>query len=183
MHPCRNVDKGFWVRWYVKGVGHSVMDLIYKKFDMLIVPFQTCWFWFFVHHFINQSGEPRSLSHFSTDIGKNVTSKGPPYQCWLGRVLHLSSVSAMLPLIFVTNRVNYSRWLPVYLLDMLSLPPEVVSKFESGNIAIRQKPSAFGCDDTSTRWSFSDGSDLQEAWHAPRNKVEMQISRSGWSPH
>jgi hypothetical protein len=57
--------------------------------------------------------------------------------------LHLSSVSAMLPLMFVTNRVNYSRWLPVYLLDIFSLPPEVVSKFESGNFAIQQKPSAF----------------------------------------
>ena len=55
----------------------------------------------------------------------------------------MSSVSAMLPLTFVTNRVNYSRWLPVYLLDMFILPPEVVSKFESGNFAIRQKPSVF----------------------------------------
>lgn len=44
--------------------------------------------------------------------------------------LHLSSVSTMLPLIFITNRVNYSRWLPVYLLDMFNLPPEVVSKYE-----------------------------------------------------
>jgi hypothetical protein len=57
--------------------------------------------------------------------------------------LHLSSVSAMLPLLFVTKRVNYSRWLPVYPLDMFNLPPPVVSKFESGNFAIRQKPSAF----------------------------------------
>ena len=57
--------------------------------------------------------------------------------------LHLSSVSAMLPLIFITNRINYSRWLPVYLLDMFNLPPEVVSKYESGNFAIRQKPSDF----------------------------------------
>ena len=32
----------------------------------------------------------------------------------------------MLPLIFVTNRVNYYRWMPVHILDMLSLPPEVV---------------------------------------------------------
>ena len=40
--------------------------------------------------------------------------------------IHLSSVSAMLPLIFVTNRVNYYRWMPVHILDMLSLPPEVV---------------------------------------------------------
>ena len=37
--------------------------------------------------------------------------------------LHLSSVSAMLPFMFVTNRVNYSRWLPVYILDMFNLAP------------------------------------------------------------
>ena len=43
--------------------------------------------------------------------------------------LHLSSVSAMLPFMFVTNRVNYSRWLPVYILDMFNLAPEVKKKF------------------------------------------------------
>ena len=57
--------------------------------------------------------------------------------------LNLSSVSAMLSLIFVTNRVNHSRWFPAHPLDMFNLPPEVVSKFESGNFAIRQKPGAF----------------------------------------
>jgi hypothetical protein len=54
--------------------------------------------------------------------------------------IHLSSVSAMLPFIFVTNRVHYSRWMPVYILDMLSLPPEVAESFESGQFAIRQNP-------------------------------------------
>ena len=29
----------------------------------------------------------------------------------------------MLPFMFVTNRVNYSRWLPVYILDMFNLAP------------------------------------------------------------
>ena len=37
--------------------------------------------------------------------------------------LPLSSVSAMLPFMFVTNRVNNSRWLPVYILDMFNLSP------------------------------------------------------------
>ncbi|CAC5358418.1 unnamed protein product [Mytilus coruscus] len=57
--------------------------------------------------------------------------------------LHLSSVSAMVPFIFVTNRVNYSRWLPVYIQDMFNLPPDVLPAFESGDFSIRQKPSAF----------------------------------------
>ncbi|CAC5426769.1 unnamed protein product [Mytilus coruscus] len=57
--------------------------------------------------------------------------------------LHLSSVSAMVPFIFVTNRVNYSRWLPVYIQDMFNLPPDVLPAFESGDFSIQQKPSAF----------------------------------------
>ena len=32
--------------------------------------------------------------------------------------LHLHSTSEMLPYFFATNRTNYARWLPVYLLDM-----------------------------------------------------------------
>ena len=34
---------------------------------------------------------------------------------WL---LHLSSTEAMVPYFYVMGRVNYSRWLPVYLADM-----------------------------------------------------------------
>lgn len=56
---------------------------------------------------------------------------------------HLQSVSAMLPYLFITNRVNYSRWLPVYILDMFNLPTAIRDAFESGQFAIRQKPSAF----------------------------------------
>ena len=33
--------------------------------------------------------------------------------------------------------------MPVYILDMLSLPPEVAESFESGQFTIRQKPSCF----------------------------------------
>jgi hypothetical protein len=42
---------------------------------------------------------------------------------------------------FVTNRFNYSKWMLVYILDMLSLPPEDAESFESGQFTIRQKPS------------------------------------------
>ena len=56
---------------------------------------------------------------------------------------HLISVSAMLSYLFNTNRVNYSRWLPVYIFEMLSLPSDIKKVFESGQFAICQKPSAF----------------------------------------
>jgi hypothetical protein len=54
--------------------------------------------------------------------------------------LHLQSVSSMLPYFFVTN---YARWTPVYLLDMLNLPYEVRSAFESGKFAVKQKAGGF----------------------------------------
>jgi hypothetical protein len=54
--------------------------------------------------------------------------------------MHLTSTASMLPYMFITNRVNYSRWLLVYLLDMHFLPPDVRAAFESGHFAIRQKP-------------------------------------------
>jgi hypothetical protein len=50
--------------------------------------------------------------------------------------LHLQSVSSMLPYFFVTN---YARWTPVYLLDMLNLPDEVRSAFESGNLRLSKR--------------------------------------------
>ncbi len=34
-------------------------------------------------------------------------------------VAHLHSQEAMLPFFFATNRMNYSRWMPAYILDML----------------------------------------------------------------
>lgn len=54
--------------------------------------------------------------------------------------MHLTSTASMLPYMFITNGVNYSRWLPVYLLDMHFLPLDVQAAFESGQFAIRQKP-------------------------------------------
>ena len=57
--------------------------------------------------------------------------------------MHLSSVRSMLPFFFVTNRNNYSRWTPIYLLYMLNLPSEVESRFKAGFFAIRQKAGSF----------------------------------------
>jgi hypothetical protein len=57
--------------------------------------------------------------------------------------MHLSSIASMLPYLFVANRVNYSRYLPVYILDMLDLHHDVKSAFESGQFAICQKPGKF----------------------------------------
>ena len=50
---------------------------------------------------------------------------------------HLMSSSKMLPYFFITNRTNYSRWMPVYILDMLELPVEIKSAFEKGEFSIR----------------------------------------------
>jgi hypothetical protein len=47
------------------------------------------------------------------------------------------SSSNMLPYFFITNRTNYSRWMPVYILDMLELPAEIKSAFEKGEVSIR----------------------------------------------
>ena len=51
---------------------------------------------------------------------------------------HLMSSSKMLPYFFITNCTNYSRWMPVYILDMLDLSAEIKSAFEKGEFFIRQ---------------------------------------------
>ncbi|KAK3085631.1 hypothetical protein FSP39_006444 [Pinctada imbricata] len=57
--------------------------------------------------------------------------------------LHLISMKAMIPYFFVANRNNYARWTPVYVLDMLNIPMEVKSSFDTGVFAIRQKAGSF----------------------------------------
>ena len=44
---------------------------------------------------------------------------------------------------FITNRTNYSRWMPVYILDMLELQAEIKSAFEKGEFSIRQTSVSF----------------------------------------
>ena len=48
------------------------------------------------------------------------------------------SSSNMLPYFFITNRTNYSRWMPVYI-----LPAEIKSAFEKGEFSIRQTSGSF----------------------------------------
>ena len=56
---------------------------------------------------------------------------------------HIASSSKMLTYFFSTNRTNYSRWMPIYLLDMMNLPEEIASKFKAGQFPVRQTPGKF----------------------------------------
>ena len=57
--------------------------------------------------------------------------------------MHIQSVCNMLPFFFITNRSNYSRWTPVYILDMLDIPVEIKAAFDAGEFAICQKSGIF----------------------------------------
>ena len=55
---------------------------------------------------------------------------------------HLASQCNMLPYLFCTNRQNYSRWLPVYLLEMLvDIPEDMNERFEGGEFTFRFRPN------------------------------------------
>lgn len=56
---------------------------------------------------------------------------------------HLTSTYHMMAYFFATNKINYARWTPTYLLDMLELPSDVHSAFLQGQFAIRQKDGKF----------------------------------------
>lgn len=55
----------------------------------------------------------------------------------------LYTVSQILPYFHVTNKVNYSRWIHIYILDMIHLPVEIDSAFLRGEFAIRQTAGTF----------------------------------------
>ena len=57
--------------------------------------------------------------------------------------MHLHSTEAMLPLLFITNHTNYSRWMPVYLLNMTELPEEITDAFTDGEFTVRQTEGRF----------------------------------------
>lgn len=57
--------------------------------------------------------------------------------------MQLTSIAAILPYIFITNRIDYSRWLPVYIVDVLNLTSEIQLSFESGQFVIRHKQGKF----------------------------------------
>ncbi|CAC5425161.1 unnamed protein product [Mytilus coruscus] len=56
--------------------------------------------------------------------------------------MHLTLIASVIPYMFIANRVS-SRWLPVYILDMLNLTSDIQPAFPSGQFAIRQKPVKF----------------------------------------
>ena len=55
----------------------------------------------------------------------------------------LKSQCQMLPHIFLSDKINNSRWLPVYLLDILHLPEDLQSVFKSGQLSIHLNHGKF----------------------------------------
>ena len=43
----------------------------------------------------------------------------------------------------MTNRTNYSRWTPVYILDMLDIPQDIKTAFDAGEFTIHQSAGKF----------------------------------------
>ncbi|MCG7875527.1 MAG: hypothetical protein N0C90_04285, partial [Candidatus Thiodiazotropha endolucinida] len=61
-------------------------------------------------------------------------------------VLHLCATKSMAPYYFAMDRTNYSRWLPVYLIDMQTLGsvhPAIEQEFVNGNHAVSRSKNAF----------------------------------------
>ena len=57
--------------------------------------------------------------------------------------LHMHTVVFLLPYFFVTNRTNYSRWIPVYLLEMSQIPLDIQTAFEDGEFSFTEIPESF----------------------------------------
>lgn len=60
--------------------------------------------------------------------------------------LHLSATAAMIPHFYSMDRVNYARWLPVYISDMNMLEsdhPDVYREFISGNHGVSRSKQPF----------------------------------------
>lgn len=60
--------------------------------------------------------------------------------------LYLDSLCAMLPVMFAYDRTHYSRWLPIYLADMLNLPDtaqEVYNQFCQGAFTVNRSGKPF----------------------------------------
>ena len=60
--------------------------------------------------------------------------------------LHLSATKAITPYFFAMDRTNYSRWLPVYLVDMQTLDsvhPSIQEEFLNGNHAVSRSQNSF----------------------------------------
>jgi hypothetical protein len=75
--------------------------------------------------------------------------------------MHLRTLSNMLPHFCVANHINYSIWMPAYILDMLEHSEEIRSAFEASQFAIRQTSGKFNgiWSDTATEKTIKTQSD------------------------
>lgn len=73
-------------------------------------------------------------------------------------MLHLAATADMLPHFWSMDRVNYSRWLPVYLADMRKLEenaPEVYQECMQGNHPVKRSSQPFAQVPSLSRVSIS----------------------------
>ena len=60
--------------------------------------------------------------------------------------LYCQSLSELLPYFFANNNVNYARWLPIHLRDMLTLHkthPQIKAEFDKGNFVVEKSGREF----------------------------------------
>lgn len=60
--------------------------------------------------------------------------------------LYRAALSGLIPYFFANNNVNYARWLPVHLRDMMALEqqhPEVAREFHKGNFVVHKSRREF----------------------------------------
>ena len=61
-------------------------------------------------------------------------------------ILYCQPLCALIPFFFSNNNINYARWLPVHLRDMLSLKhkhPGVFQEFQSGKFVVFKSSRTF----------------------------------------
>ena len=60
--------------------------------------------------------------------------------------LYKESLSSLIPYFFALDHINYARWIPLHLRDMLALQtkhPEIYKEFDQSNFTIRETVSKF----------------------------------------
>ena len=60
--------------------------------------------------------------------------------------LYCDTLSELIPFFFANNNINYARWLPIHLRDMMSLEqhhPQVAREFRSGNFEVNKSHREF----------------------------------------
>ena len=57
--------------------------------------------------------------------------------------LHLKSIVSTLPYYAVADKVNYARWTPIYLIDMIHLPEDAKTAFMKGEFSVHETCGSF----------------------------------------